>query len=163
MTSHATATSSHGAPRRTAIVTGAASGLGRALCERLARDGFLIAICDIDLTGAAETLARVEAAGGSGRIEPLDVADPLAWQSLRERLEHDWPHLDLLVNNAGVAVSGDVGRCSLDDWRWINEYVKAALKALHENGHDIVITELALLLAGDLSIGHCSERHTKGS
>jgi len=107
------------APRRTAIVTGAASGLGRALCERLARDGYCVAICDIDLSGAAETLARVEAAGGSGRIEPLDVADPAAWQSLRERLEQDWPHLDLLVNNAGVAVSGDVGRCSLDDWHWI--------------------------------------------
>ena len=93
--------------------------MGRALCERLARDGYCVAICDIDLTGAAETLRNVEAAGGSGRVEPLDVADPAAWKALRERLEHDWPHLDLLVNNAGVAVSGDVGRCSLDDWRWI--------------------------------------------
>ncbi len=119
MTQPATATSPHGSSRRTAIVTGAASGLGRALCERLARDGYLIAICDIDLTGAAETLNRVEAAGGSGRVEPLDVTDPLAWEALRERLEHDWPQLDLLVNNAGVVVSGDVGRCSLDDWRWI--------------------------------------------
>ena len=119
MTQPATATSPDGSSRRTAIVTGAASGLGRALCERLARDGFLIAICDIDLTGAAETLRNVEAAGGSGRVEPLDVADPAAWEALRERLEHDWPQLDLLVNNAGVVVSGDVGRCSLNDWRWI--------------------------------------------
>lgn len=119
MTNPVTAIPPDAALRRTAIVTGAASGLGRALCVRLARDGFLIAICDIDLTGAAETLASVVAAGGSGRVEPLDVADPLAWQSLRERLEHDWPQLDLLVNNAGVVVSGDVGRCSLDDWRWI--------------------------------------------
>ena len=119
MTNPATAISPDGVPRRTAIVTGAASGLGRALCVRLARDGYLIAICDIDLTGAAETLTLVEAAGGSGRVEPLDVTDPLAWEALRERLEHDWPQLDLLVNNAGVVVSGDVGRCSLDDWRWI--------------------------------------------
>ena len=119
MTSHATASAAQGYSRRTAIVTGAASGLGRALCERLARDGYCVAICDIDLTGAAETLRNVEAAGGTGRVEALDVADPAAWEALRERLEHDWPHLDLLVNNAGVAVSGDVGRCSLDDWRWI--------------------------------------------
>jgi len=119
MTNPATAVPPELAARRTAIVTGGASGLGRALCERLARDGFLVAICDIDLTGAAETLARVEAAGGSGRVEPLDVTDPAAWEALRERLEHDWPQLDLLVNNAGVVVSGDVGRCSLDDWRWI--------------------------------------------
>ena len=119
MTNPATAMPPDAASRRTAIVTGAASGLGRALCVRLARDGYVIAICDIDLTGAAQTLARVEAAGGSGRVEPLDVTDPLAWEALRERLEHDWPQLDLLVNNAGVVVSGDVGRCSLDDWRWI--------------------------------------------
>ena len=119
MINPATAMPPDGSSRRTAIVTGGASGLGRALCERLARDGYLIAICDIDLTGAAETLARVVAAGGSGRVEPLDVTDPAAWQALRERLEHDWPQLDLLVNNAGVVVSGDVGRCSLDDWRWI--------------------------------------------
>ena len=114
-------TSSPHAPpaRRTAIVTGASSGLGRALCVRLARDGYLIAICDIDLAGAAETLRSVEAVGGTGRVEALDVADPVAWETLRERLERDWPHLDLLVNNAGVAVSGDVGRCPLEDWRWI--------------------------------------------
>jgi len=119
MTSHAASIPPEALPRRTAIVTGGASGLGRALCERLARDGYCVAICDIDLAGAAETLRSVEAAGGSGRIEPLDVTDPAAWESLRERLERDWPHLDLLVNNAGVAVSGDVGRCPLADWRWI--------------------------------------------
>lgn len=119
MTGPDTAMPSDVAGRRTAIVTGAASGLGRALCERLARDGFLIAICDIDLAGAAETLRRVEALGGSGRVELLDVADPAAWEALRTRLEADWPRLDLLVNNAGVAVSGDVGRCPLEDWRWI--------------------------------------------
>ena len=107
------------APRRRAIVTGAASGLGRALCERLARDGYEIALCDIDTVGAAQTLLRVEAAGGSGRVERLDVADPADWEALRARLARDWPQLDLLVNNAGVAVSGDVGRCPLDDWRWI--------------------------------------------
>jgi NAD(P)-dependent dehydrogenase (short-subunit alcohol dehydrogenase family) len=107
------------APRRRAIVTGAASGLGRALCERLARDGDEIALCDIDTVGAAQTLRRVEAAGGSGRVERLDVADPADWEALRARLARDWPQLDLLVNNAGVAVSGDVGRCPLDDWRWI--------------------------------------------
>lgn len=102
-----------------AIVTGAASGLGRALCVRLARDGWRIAICDLNETGSAETLQLVEAAGGSGRIERLDVADSGEWQSLRERLQADWPHLDLLVNNAGVGGGGEVGLFSLDDWQWL--------------------------------------------
>lgn len=118
MTSQSTAAPPGGASR-TAIVTGAASGLGRALCGRLARDGYSIAICDIDQTGAVETLRLVEALGGSGRVEPLDVTDVAAWESLRTRLQADWPRLDLLVNNAGVAVSGDVGHCPLEDWRWI--------------------------------------------
>jgi len=119
MTAPAIATLPNGSPRRTAIVTGASSGLGRAICERLARDGYVIAICDVDQSGAAETLRRVEALGGSGRIEPLDVTDAEAWEALRTRLEAEWPALDLLVNNAGVAVSGDVGQCPLEDWRWI--------------------------------------------
>ena len=106
-------------PRRTAIVTGGASGLGRALCRRLARDGWEIAICDIDEVGAAETLQLVRDAGGEGRVERLDVTDAAAWSSLRKRLETDWPQLDLLINNAGVAVSGEVGQCALEDWHWI--------------------------------------------
>jgi NAD(P)-dependent dehydrogenase (short-subunit alcohol dehydrogenase family) len=106
-------------PFRTAIVTGAASGLGRALCLRLARDGWHIAVCDIDDAGAVQTLELVRKAGGTGRVEHFDVADANAWVALRQRLEHDWPQLDLLVNNAGVAVSGNVGDCPLEDWRWI--------------------------------------------
>lgn len=106
-------------PPRRAIVTGAASGLGRAICTRLARDGWEIAICDVDAPGSRETLDLVRAAGGTGRVEPLDVTDVAAWEALRARLRAEWEHLDLLVNNAGVAVSGDVGRCPLDDWRWI--------------------------------------------
>jgi NADP-dependent 3-hydroxy acid dehydrogenase YdfG len=47
------------------------------------------------------------------------VTDAEAWEALRTRLEAEWPALDLLVNNAGVAVSGDVGHCPLEDWRWI--------------------------------------------
>jgi len=105
--------------RRTAIVTGAGSGLGRALAVRLAGDGWEIALCDIDVAAAEETLALVEGAGGAGRVETLDVGRPEEWDALRERLARDWPRLDLLVNNAGVAVSGEVGCCPLEDWRWI--------------------------------------------
>lgn len=104
---------------RTAIITGAAGGLGRALCLRLARDGWRIAVCDVDEAGAGQTLELVRQAGGSGHVEVFDVARADAWNALRERLERAWLHLDLLVNNAGVAVSGNVGDCPLEDWRWI--------------------------------------------
>src|SRR5690242_4032904 len=106
-------------PPRNAIITGAASGLGRALAVRLARDRWHIAICDINDACSEETLRLVRSAGGSGQVEHLDVTDPDAWQALRDRLEPDWEQLDLLVNNAGVAGAGEVGEFSLEDWHWI--------------------------------------------
>lgn len=106
-------------PRRNAIVTGAASGLGRAVAVRLARDGWHVAVCDIDAEGSAETLRQVRAAGGEGRIERLDVSRADAWLALRARLEADHEALDLLVNNAGVAVIGEVGDVPLEDWKWV--------------------------------------------
>ncbi len=106
---------------RTALVTGAASGLGRALAIMLARQGWQIALADVNDAGAAETLRQIEAAGGHGRAEHLDVTKPDEWQALCRRLRADWPALDLLVNNAGVACSGEVGACSLEDWRWAIE------------------------------------------
>src|SRR5262245_29698891 len=88
--------------QKTAIVTGAAGGLGRALCRTLAQKGWHIAICDLNATESLETLKQVEAAGGSGQLESLDVTSEQAWRQLVERLRGEWPQLDLLVNNAGV-------------------------------------------------------------
>lgn len=105
--------------RRNAIVTGGASGLGRAIARRLARDGWNIAICDINEEAGKQTVDELRAAGGDGRFERLDVTQREEWAALSERLHGDWQHLDLLVNNAGVAVSGEVGQTSLDDWHWI--------------------------------------------
>lgn len=102
-----------------AIVTGAASGLGRAISLELARAGWYIAVCDLNDTGSEETLSLVRQAGGQGQTEHLDVTDPQAWEALRDKLESSWPSLDLLVNNAGVGVGGEVGQLSLDDWHWI--------------------------------------------
>jgi len=108
-----------GSRTRTAIITGAAGGLGRALAVRLARDGWHVAICDVDEPGSRETLRLVEAAGGSGQVERLDVTVAADWRALRERLAARWERLDLLVNNAGVAGAGAVGRFPLEDWRWL--------------------------------------------
>ena len=105
--------------RKHAIVTGAASGLGRAIAVELARHGWHVAICDLNDTGSQETLTLVRTAGGDGQVEHLDVTSPDEWSELRERLMAQWPGLDLLVNNAGVGVGGDVGQLPLADWHWI--------------------------------------------
>jgi NAD(P)-dependent dehydrogenase (short-subunit alcohol dehydrogenase family) len=104
---------------RNGILTGAAGMLGRALAVRLARDDWQLALTDRDQNGLSETLAAVEAAGGQGFCELLDVTDGAAWQNLCERLRARWSQLDLLVNNAGVCGAGGVGEFPLDDWRWV--------------------------------------------
>lgn len=102
-----------------AIVTGAASGLGRAIAIELARHGWHVALADVNEAGSQETLALVRAAGGEGRVELLDVTKPDEWRGLRDKLQGAWPNLDLLVNNAGVGLGGEVGKLPLDDWHWI--------------------------------------------
>ncbi len=106
---------------RHALVTGAGGGLGRAIAVRLAGDGWNVAIADIREENSRETLRLVEAAGGNGRVETLDVRDFDAWRAVVERLQSAWPSLEMLVNNAGVACSGQVGTTPLDDWRWLIE------------------------------------------
>jgi NAD(P)-dependent dehydrogenase (short-subunit alcohol dehydrogenase family) len=106
-------------PKKHAIVTGAASGLGRATAVELARHGWHVAVADVNDAGSQETLTLLRAAGGQGQVEHLDVTRPEEWQALRDRLQNAWPNLDLLVNNAGVGVGGEVGTLPLDDWHWI--------------------------------------------
>lgn len=107
------------APPRRAVITGAGSGLGRALAVRLGRDGWHVAACDIDLPAAEETAAAVTRAGGTAQVESLDVTDAAQWRSLHDRLRASWVRIDLLVNNAGVTGAGEVGGYPLDDWRWV--------------------------------------------
>jgi NAD(P)-dependent dehydrogenase (short-subunit alcohol dehydrogenase family) len=107
------------ATRQYAIITGAASGLGRAIALRLARDGWHLAIADVNLAAAQETLDLVRRAGGDGQVERLDVSQQHEWAELAQRLEAAWPQLDLLVNNAGVSGSGEVGEYPLDNWQWM--------------------------------------------
>ncbi len=105
--------------QKNAIVTGAASGLGRAIAVALGRQGWCVALADVNTAGSEETLRLVREAGGDGSVEELDVRHVGEWQALRDRLKARWENLDLLVNNAGVAGSGCVGDYSIDNWRWI--------------------------------------------
>jgi NAD(P)-dependent dehydrogenase (short-subunit alcohol dehydrogenase family) len=84
----------------------------------LARDGWIVALADISEQTLGETLGQIEAAGGRGRLEKLDVTSPDQWRELQARLAAEWPSIDLLVNNAGVASGGEVGAMPAADWRW---------------------------------------------
>jgi NAD(P)-dependent dehydrogenase (short-subunit alcohol dehydrogenase family) len=105
--------------QRTAIVTGAGSGIGRAICLRLARDGWHIALADINPDGSEETARLIADAGGTSQVELLDVSCEADWLDLRERLQSQWTSLDLLVNNAGVVATGSVHETPISDWDWL--------------------------------------------
>ncbi|MEJ5187474.1 MAG: SDR family NAD(P)-dependent oxidoreductase [Candidatus Geothermincolales bacterium] len=101
-----------------AVVTGAGSGLGRALSLSLASRGCRVGIADLDLSRAQETLSLVEERGGRGLALQVDVGDPESVRDMAERFYSEWGKVDLLVNNAGVVAVGHVGDIPLEDWHW---------------------------------------------
>src|SRR5262245_21244027 len=98
------------------IITGAASGIGRALAIRIAREGWRLALVDLNGKGLAETKTLVEQAGGAAECFVQDVGDREAWRTLHANLAGRWPQLDLLVNNAGIAAAGETELFTDNDW-----------------------------------------------
>ncbi|HYG65536.1 MAG TPA: SDR family oxidoreductase [Thermoanaerobaculia bacterium] len=102
-----------------AVVTGGASGLGRAFCEELARRGARVVVTDIGEEGARAVAAAIVAAGGQATAARLDVTRAEDVQRLLEETSATHGRLDYLFNNAGLAVSGEVRDLSLEHWRRI--------------------------------------------
>jgi 2-hydroxycyclohexanecarboxyl-CoA dehydrogenase len=84
-----------------AVVTGGASGIGRAVCLALARDGARVAVADINTTGAAAVADEVRAAGSAGLAVPMDVTSRASVAAGVEQVLAAWGQIDLLVNAAG--------------------------------------------------------------
>lgn len=105
--------------RPRAVITGASSGLGRALAVELARRQADILMADIDEKGAGETARLVEQAGGRASFTSCDVRDRAAVAGLLTAADKALGGVDVLINNAGVSVGGLVGDVPLDDWAWV--------------------------------------------
>jgi NAD(P)-dependent dehydrogenase (short-subunit alcohol dehydrogenase family) len=102
---------------RVAIVTGGASGIGRALCEELARRGALAVAADIDYDGAQAVASAIVANGGRAVAAALDVTRAGDVERLVEDTVLAHGRLDYMFNNAGIGVAGEVRDLSIDDWR----------------------------------------------
>lgn len=105
--------------QKRALITGGASGLGRALALNLAREGWKVAIVDLNNERLASTAKEIKDAGGTPMTMNLCVTQPESFETMASETDKAWGGVDLLVNNAGVAVSGRVGDAPLEDWRWI--------------------------------------------
>ena len=98
-------------------MTGGASGIGRALCQELARRGALALVADIDSAGAQAVAAAIAASGGRAAAAPLDVTRAPDVERLVEDTVRTHGRLDYMFNNAGIGVGGEVRDLSLDHWR----------------------------------------------
>jgi NAD(P)-dependent dehydrogenase (short-subunit alcohol dehydrogenase family) len=104
---------------RTAVVTGAASGIGRGIAVSLARRGCHLALADLDERGLAETAQLVRSTSLLVSTHRLDVADREAVAKFPAEVESAHPRIDLLVNNAGVALGGTFEQVSEADFEWL--------------------------------------------
>lgn len=104
---------------RVGVVTGAASGIGRALAIELARAGCELALCDVDAEGLEETRSQVQRSGSRVSTHVLDVADRKGVHAFADRVAQEHGRVNLVVNNAGVALTADVAELEYDDFEWL--------------------------------------------
>ncbi len=136
------------------FLTGGASGLGRALAERYGRAGYRVLIGDIHEQRGAETVAALVGNGVEAHFVRCDVRDDAALEAAARWTDERWGGVDIVVNNAGVAVGGALTETSLDDWRWIIDInlmgvvrgCKAFVPRLRPGGRIVNIASMAGLV-----------------
>lgn len=102
-----------------AIVTGGASGIGRALCEELGRRGAVVVAADINKEGVEQVAAGICASGGRARGALLDVSQNGAVEKLIDETTAEHGRLDYMFNNAGIAVLGEIRYQTAEQWKRI--------------------------------------------
>jgi len=100
-----------------ALVTGAASGIGRGTAEALAAEGARVIVTDIDEKGGAETIDIIKKAGGDARFIKQDVTSEQGWIDLYSTIRKDYGALHVIVNNAAICIVMSTFEMTLENWR----------------------------------------------
>ena len=148
---------------KVAVITGGASGIGLAMAERFGREGMKLVIADIQPDAIDRAVAGLRAAGFEAVGVRTDVSRYAEVEALAQFTLKTFGKVHLVVNNAGVSITGPTWRMSLDDWRWVlgvNFWgvvhgVKAFTPILIEQGEPAHVVNTASL-ASYVGIGHHS-------
>jgi len=152
---------------RTAVVTGAGSGLGRSTAERLAQEGAAVACLDLSLDAARETAAQIAAAGGRAQAYQVDVSDPASVKEAFGAAARDLGPAGVLVTCAGIGRFANAHDMAFADWSRIIAVnltgtflaAQAALPAMLEHGGAIVtIASNAGLMGQPYSAAYCASK-----
>jgi len=146
----------------TAVVTGAASGIGRATAFRLAQDGYDVALVDIDEAGMDKTLRSIESAGCAGQAFRADVSNPHQLGVMLREVLSTMGSPELLVNVAGVAIAATVLDTSDQEWsRVINTNLtgpflltRATLPLMLDRGSGVIVNVASV--AGAIGLRACA-------
>ena len=139
---------------KTAIVTGASSGIGRAIAEKLGRAGAHVYLAGRTRVSMEESKTRIEKDGGHATVVPLDVRDVAQVQELVRRAARETGRLDVMVNNAGLSHPTPILDADPEEWRTMLETnvlallagAQAAVRAMREckaEGHIVNISSIA--------------------
>jgi 3-oxoacyl-[acyl-carrier protein] reductase len=133
---------------KVALVTGAASGMGRATAHLLADEGAKVAVTDLEAGAVRAVVDEIRGAGGAAHGWLLDVADPDRIRAVVAEIEQELGGLDILINNAGIAVGGPVGADDFEDtWQRAMDVmltaqarlIRAALPLLGSSGEGRIV------------------------
>ncbi len=116
----------------TVIVTGGASGIGRALAEELAKRGCEVVLADLQIELAEEVALEIRVSGGKAEAVKIDVTDFPAMQRLVEETVKRTGRLDYIFNNAGIGIGGNVRHYDIEDW---NQIVDVNLRGVINGVH----------------------------
>jgi NAD(P)-dependent dehydrogenase (short-subunit alcohol dehydrogenase family) len=155
---------------RVAVITGAGSGIGRALALAAADRGMRLALLDVDMKGLEETRALLAGRGGTPLIRRCDVSKADDVQAAADAIFAEFGNVHLLFNNAGVAVSGYSWLTTVDDWQWslgvnlmgvangIRSFVPGMIAA-GEEGRVVNTASVAGFLSVPGSSIYCATKH----
>jgi NAD(P)-dependent dehydrogenase (short-subunit alcohol dehydrogenase family) len=101
---------------KVSIITGSASGIGRASAREFAKEGAQVIIADVNLAGAHETAQQIVTAGRSALALETDVADPKSVENLIEQTLRSFGRIDVLFNNAAIQVNKTVEEMTVEEW-----------------------------------------------